>query len=130
MQKKLDCTCAYPTAVARNINGHHPDCPVYKELAAIVLAPTDKHEIDNIRELVADYAHRAWSGWMQYMFLHCTLNDRGDATIPVGVVRRWRRQIETPYEQLPPAEQASALEQADAILSLLHRRRNLNAQQG
>lgn len=31
--KPLGCTCAYPQLIARNMNGHVPDCPIYIEWA-------------------------------------------------------------------------------------------------
>lgn len=81
-----------------------------------------------IREKLADYAHRAWSGWMSYLLLKCEEFDifdeeTGDCrtvtAIPDRLVERWRRQMDTPYAELPADEQASDLKEADTILATI-----------
>lgn len=37
--KPDDCTCAYPTAIARNMCGHAVGCPVYQRWAQRLLTP-------------------------------------------------------------------------------------------
>lgn len=69
-----------------------------------------------IRELFADYAHEAWSGWMRYMFGKSTKNSDGSITIPSASVERWERQMNTPYVDLPEHEKKSDLDEADKIL--------------
>jgi septal ring factor EnvC (AmiA/AmiB activator) len=80
------------------------------------------------REKLADYAHRAWSGWMSYLLLKCEEFDifdeeTGDCrtvtAIPDRLVERWRRQMDTPYTELPADEQASDLKEADTILATI-----------
>lgn len=75
-----------------------------------------------LRESLAAYAHEAWSGWMSYM-----LSDgcgwvgpyNEEWCIEADKVRRWHRQMETPYADLPESEKESDREQADKILALL-----------
>lgn len=58
-------------------------------------------------EKLAGYAHEAWSGWMRYLFEKSAENPDGSVTIPAELVKRWRRQLETPYEDLPEKEKDS-----------------------
>lgn len=55
----------------------------------------------------ASYAHDAWSGWMKYMFSLSNENDDGSVTIPVELVARWKRQMDTSYYDLSEDEQFS-----------------------
>jgi hypothetical protein len=71
------------------------------------------------REKLADYAHRAWSGWMHYLFGKSIENFDGSVTIPAALVERWTRQMYTPYRELPENEQASDLKEADEILAII-----------
>lgn len=72
-----------------------------------------------LRDALATYAHRAWSGWMQYMFSKSPTNPDGSVTIPSELVERWLRQANTPYANLPEAEKKSDLGEADAILHIV-----------
>lgn len=74
---------------------------------------------DNMREKLADYAHRAWSGWMEYMFNQSQNNEDGSVTIPKGWVERWKRQMNTAYEDLPETRKISDRIEADEILFIL-----------
>jgi len=71
-----------------------------------------------IREELADYAHRAWSGWMQYMFSKSIMNKDGSITIPASLVLRWTRQMNTSYGELPETEKNSDLEEADRMINI------------
>jgi hypothetical protein len=86
--------------------------------------------VDDLFEQLAAYSHdRAWAGWMRYMFSKCYLasdpdhleDDDGSLIIPGDLVKRWRRQIETPYADLPEVEKASDREQAKYIMQILDR---------
>ena len=72
-----------------------------------------------VREKLAEYAHKAWSGWMDYLFLKSTLNLDGTVTIPVWAVERWKRQAKTPYAELPEGEKKSDRSEADEMLSIV-----------
>jgi len=71
------------------------------------------------REKLANYAHEAWSNWMNYLLSKSTVNDDGTWTIPAQSAERWYRQMTTPYFLLPEDEKASDRAEADKILSLL-----------
>lgn len=75
------------------------------------------------REKLANYAHEAWSGWMEYMFGKCLVGEVGEVIIPKDLVERWQRQIATPYERLSASEQASDLAEADKMLDIIDKAR-------
>ena len=72
-----------------------------------------------LREKLAQYAHEAWSGWMDYLFTKGTFNDDGTFTINDISVSRWRRQAATLYSNLPENEKESDRDEADKIMWLL-----------
>jgi len=71
------------------------------------------------RQLLANYAHESWSGWMKYLFSKSLKNDEGQVLIPKELVERWERQISTPYGDLTRAEQKSDLQEADKIINII-----------
>lgn len=74
-----------------------------------------------LRHELSDYAHEAWSGWMQHLFDVCEKNENGTVTIPKSRVERWMRQIQTPYENLSQEEQNSDNVEADRIIEILQK---------
>lgn len=73
-----------------------------------------------LRERMAAQAHRSWSGWMQYLFgKTLTFPATRHATIPEGLVDRWKRQMHTSYEDLPDAEKQSDHVEADLYLEIV-----------
>lgn len=70
-------------------------------------------------ESLAEYAHKAWSGWMRYMFDRSLMNPDGTVTIPSELVARWHRQVSTSYRYLPENEKLSDREEAYSILRVL-----------
>lgn len=74
---------------------------------------------DDRRELLADLAHRQWSGWMEYLFAKSQANQDGTVTIPAWAVERWKRQIATPYADLEEGEQESDRAEADRVLTIV-----------
>jgi len=70
-------------------------------------------------EALADYAHSAWSGWMKYMFSKSTVNNDSSVTIPKELVKRWTRQMNTEYINLPENEKTSDRKEAKEIISIL-----------
>ena len=72
------------------------------------------------RELLSDYAHEAWCGWMKYMFSKAEINKDGTWTMPQWAVERWQRQMNTKYSELPEEEKKSDREEADKMLSIFH----------
>jgi len=62
--------------------------------------------IEVVRNKLADYAHKAWSGWMDYLFKHGEMLEDG-------------RFVIAEYIDLPENEKKSDLEEADKILTLI-----------
>ena len=73
-----------------------------------------------VREKLAAYAHKAWSGWMNYLFEKSTFNSDGTVTIPAWAVDRWKRQAKIPYVELPENEKESDRTEADFMLQIIH----------
>ena len=73
------------------------------------------------REKLAEASHESWSHWMSHLFGKCVKDDVGNATIPHELVKRWQRQIQTPYDLLSEAEKSSDLAQADRMLHAIGR---------
>jgi len=96
-------------SVCRSCYGTHKDSGVEPPVERLVKCP----------ELLADYAHEAWAGWMRYVFGICKLNGDESATIPRWAVERWTRQMETPYEMLSEKEKDSDRKEADKILKII-----------
>lgn len=72
-----------------------------------------------LRESLAAEVHEAWSGWMRYLFGKCIEVGDGCLEIPAWAVKRWRRQMNTPYSELPEEEKQSDRDEADRYLSVL-----------
>ena len=72
-----------------------------------------------IQEKLADYAHNAWCGWMNYMFSKGTFHDDNTFTLPSWAVERWRRQAATSYDELPESEKNSDRKEADKMIELI-----------
>jgi cell division protein FtsB len=75
-------------------------------------------ESTTAREALAKYAHEAWSGWMEYLFSQCPQSNHA-VTIPGESALRWKRQMSTPYDQLPESEKASDRVEADKMLAII-----------
>ena len=73
----------------------------------------------DIVELLADLSHRQWSGWMNYLFDKCSLNDDGTLTIPKYYVDRWQKQIYTDYKDLSETEKESDRIEARKVIATL-----------
>ena len=74
---------------------------------------------NHFRELLAAYAHDAWSGWMRYLFAKCERSLQQQVVIPDWAVERWTRQMTTPYADLPEEEKQSDRKEADQMLALM-----------
>ena len=70
-------------------------------------------------EILAAYAHEAWSGWMRYLFSKGTMTAKEAWLLPPALVERWTRQMNTLYEDLPEKEKESDRKEAREILDLL-----------
>ena len=72
--------------------------------------------LDSIDEKLADYSHKAWSSWVKYLFENGKQMTSGDFKIPKGLVQRWKRHMETPYESLSEEDQENDLEEANQMI--------------
>lgn len=72
-------------------------------------------------EALAAYAHEAWSGWMRYLFEKSQECEGGAVIIPAGLVARWKRQMNTEYDDLPAEEKGSDKAEAYKILAIVER---------
>ena len=79
-------------------------------------------EPEPIEEL-AGYAHKVWSGWMQYLFSKSEHLVNGAVIIPADLVERWVRQSSTPYEELPENEKESDREEALKMMEIVREHR-------
>jgi hypothetical protein len=73
-----------------------------------------------LREVLATYAHEAWSQWMRYLFGKCISQPDGSVVIPAEFVQRWRRQMQHTFSELPKNEQKSDLDEADFMLQIIN----------
>lgn len=82
---------------------------------------------NDIREELAAYAHKAWAGWMKYLFSKCdatmpnilsALNSKS-LIIPAEFVERWVRQMNTPYSELPEDEKESDRKEAEKMMAIM-----------
>lgn len=74
------------------------------------------------REALAGLCHEQWSGWMRYLFGKCTApihHTEGGLIIPDEFVKRWNRQVLTPYAMLSEEEKESDRKEADKIIRVL-----------
>ena len=75
---------------------------------------------EELREKLADLAHSQWSGWTEYLFEKSIRHPRtGGVTIPHTLVKRWVRQMRTPYAELSESEKDSDRKEADKFLTVL-----------
>ncbi len=65
--------------------------------------PNPNKDTYDLPEALAALAHEQWIGWMEYQFSKGTFNEDGTWTMPVWAVKRWKRQMNTPYDDLPEA---------------------------
>ncbi len=80
--------------------------------------PTPDKDTD-LPEALAALAHEQWSGWVEYQFSKGTFNEDGTWTMPARAVERWKRQMNTPYDDLPEREKDTDREEAGRVLQVL-----------
>lgn len=64
-----------------------------------------------IIQTLAAIEHERWGHWQSYLHSKCIKRFDGSLTIPAHLVKRWERQINTPYADLSPTEQQSDIDQ-------------------
>lgn len=63
----------------------------------------------SLRDWLADLEHKQWAHWTKYMLDNLTEEN----------IARWRRQIDTPFENLSDKEKKSDYEWADKVIGIL-----------
>jgi len=76
---------------------------------------------DTLRERLAAIQHEIWISWMKHLFSVCIPKADGSYSIPVEKAEHWKRQINTPYQNLTEKEKESDREQADKVLDILNK---------
>ena len=71
-----------------------------------------------MRDIIAELCHKQWSEWMKYVFGCCPYREDGTVAIPKWAVDRWKRQMETNYEDLPLEEKESDRKEADKFIKV------------
>jgi len=73
-----------------------------------------------MRERLAALAHEQWSGWMRYLFNQCRPASDGTefVEIPAWAVKRWTRQMNTPYAELSDDEKESDRKEATRMIEV------------
>lgn len=72
-------------------------------------------------ERLAAVEHERWAHWQRYVHENGRRQPDGSLVLPAHLVKRWERQLSTPYEKLSPEEQESDREQVRKYLPLLKR---------
>ena len=79
-----------------------------------------KNALDDLLETLASVEHERWSHWQRYMHSKCvSQGDDGALLIPADLVKRWEKQIDTPYSALTNEEKESDREQVRKYLPLI-----------
>jgi len=67
---------------------------------------------------IAGLIHWLWSHWMEHIFFVSEKNNDGSITIDKYLVKRWKRQMRTPYRLLSKMEQESDLKLARKFIKM------------
>ena len=71
-----------------------------------------KKVLEELLETLASVEHDRWSHWQRYMHSKCIPHgDDGALLIPADLVKKWEKQIATPYSTLTEVEKESDREQ-------------------
>ena len=78
---------------------------------------------DDRLEALADLEHQQWAHWTTYMLdaLYALTAGSGVDLEALPCVKRWRRQIDTPYAELSEKEKESDREWARKVLEVAER---------
>jgi hypothetical protein len=79
-----------------------------------------KNALDELLETLASVEHERWTHWQRYMHNQCIPHgDGGALLIPADLVKRWEKQIDTPYSELTDEEKESDRDQVRKYLPLI-----------
>jgi hypothetical protein len=76
-------------------------------------------KLEDVIETLAAVEHERWSHWQRYMHERGVRQLDGSLLIPADLVRRWQKQIETPYSELTEQEKDSDREQVRRYIPLI-----------
>ena len=84
------------------------------------LPPEESWEKPLIEKLAA-IEHERWADWQKYLHSRGIEESQGEGylCLPMGLVKNWTRQIETPYEKLSEYEKQSDRDQAVRYFHLI-----------
>ncbi len=72
-------------------------------------------------EQLAAAEHDRWSDWQRYVFTQCQQAADGSLVVPAELVRKWSRQMDSPFAALTEAEKDSDREQVERYLPIIER---------
>lgn len=75
--------------------------------------------LDELLERLAAIEHARWAHWQSYMHDKSIRTAEGGLLVPPDLVKRWQRQIDTPYEALSDDEKESDREQVRGYLDVI-----------
>jgi hypothetical protein len=79
-----------------------------------------KKTLDELLEALASIEHERWSHWQRYVHSKCVPQGHdGALLIPADLVKRWEKQIATPYSELTAEEKESDREQVRRYFPLI-----------
>jgi hypothetical protein len=79
-----------------------------------------KHALNELLETLASIEHERWCHWQRYIHSKCVPQGKdGALLIPGDLVKRWKKQSETPYSELTNREKESDREQVRKYLPLI-----------
>ncbi len=69
----------------------------------------------------ANIEHDRWARWQKYLHSRGIVDNQGEGylCIPMGLIKRWERQIDTPYSELSESEKESDRKETRNYLSLI-----------
>jgi hypothetical protein len=76
-----------------------------------------KIEQHELVEKLAAIEHERWAHWQRYIHKKGENQADGSLLIPADLVKRWRRQYETPFCELSESEKESDREQVNRYLN-------------
>lgn len=82
-------------------------------------APSEILNRQDVLDRLAEIEHERWAHWQRFVHDSCHEQEDGSLVIPVEMVRRWERQIATPYSELTEAERDSDIEQVRRYLPVV-----------
>ena len=117
--EEMEAEMARMRAALERIGNLRPiDYNDMQSLGEMVNEGLGKFDERSVTERLSEYAHEAWSGWLQYMFKEGRLSGTGELVIPKKLALRWNRQMSTPYDALPEDEKDSDRQEARKMIAI------------